>query len=753
MLARIGTASIKDAATLAALSLLARSEELPRLLSLPSAGRIEERAQQRKQSTGEAPKFRPSGDGPLLDAEASLLAFNERVLALAEDTSVPLLERVRYLAIVSSNLDEFFSVRVGGVKFGGGDGADESGDSRPADARLAPIGRQVRAMLVRQHVCAEACLRALAERDVRVRGASEWSDAEREQMRAYFRSTVFPYLTPRAITQTPGHSLPTIPDRGLCLAVLLREGGPEGPLHLAELSLPDALPRFVRLGDGTDFTPLEDVVRQALPLMYPGRRVERAHLFRVTRYADLGVDEQRAGNLAQAVEERTLLRRHQPIIRIEVEQGMPNATRELLLRELALEPGTRSGSLGASDIYEIPGLMALDTLRELADLPVADLSFAPMRPRRVFADDQRLWEILRERDVLLHHPYDDFATSVVRFFNEAADDPDVAAIKVALYRAGERSPIVDALRRAATSGKDVSVFVELKARFDEERNVRWTRQLQAAGVHVVSGLPGYKNHSKIALVVRREEFGPTRYAHIGTGNYNAGTARVYTDLGLLTAREAVCDDVSDLFNTLTGSSVPADVAYRECLVAPNVLLPALIARIEREAEHARAGRGGRIRMKINGVSDREVVQALYRAAQVGVTIDLVVRGICTLAPGLPGLSDRIRVVSLLGRFLEHARIYTFGNAGEPEYFIGSADLRPRNLRRRVEVLVPIRASDDRARLDRILDTELRDPSAWTLKSDGSYTRREAPAGNGEVIAQEFFAAEAAAAAAHEDAAV
>ncbi len=752
MLARIGTPSIKDAVTLAALALLARSEQLPRLVSLPSAGRIEERAQQRKQSTGEAPKALPIGDGPLLDAETSLLAFNERVLALAEDASVPLLERVRYLAILSSNLDEFFSVRVGGVKFGGGDGADESLDARPADTRLVPIARQVRALLVRQNTCAEACLRALAERDIRVRGANEWSDAEREQLRAYFRSTVFPYLTPRAITQTPGHSLPTVPDRGLSIAVLLREGGPEGPLHLAELSLPDALPRFVRLGDSTAFAPLEDIVRQALPLMYPGRRVERAHLFRVTRYADLGVDEQRAGNLAQAVEERTHLRRHQPIVRIEVEQGMPNATRELLLRELELEPGMRPGTLGANDIFEIAGLMDLDALRELADLPVADLSFAPMRPHRVFAEDQPFWETLRERDVLLHHPYDDFATSVVRFFNEAADDPDVAAIKVALYRAGERSPIVDALRRAATNGKDVSVFVELKARFDEERNVRWTRQLQAAGVHVVSGLPGFKNHSKIALVVRRDGAGggPRRYAHIGTGNYNAGTARVYTDLGVLTAREPVCDDVSDLFNTLTGSSVPADVAYRECLVAPNVLLPGILARIEREAQHARDGRAGRIRMKVNGVSDRDVVQALYRAAQDGVEIELVVRGICTLAPGLPGVSDRIRVVSLLGRFLEHARIYTFGNAGEPEYFIGSADLRPRNLRRRVEVLVPIRAHDDRARLDRILDTELRDPSAWTLKPDGSYARRAAPVAEGELIAQELFAAEAAA---HEDAAV
>ncbi|MGH7711539.1 MAG: polyphosphate kinase 1, partial [Gemmatimonadaceae bacterium] len=583
LLARIGTPEIKDAGTLAALALLAKSDLLPRLVSLPSAGRIEERAQKRRQTTGESPAS-PLGDAPLLDADASLLAFNERVLALAEDASVPLLERVRYLAIVASNLDEFFSVRVGGLKFAGRDVEGDSDESRSADARIAPVARQVRALLARQYACAAECLGALATHGIRVRLPGELSDAEREDLRTYFRSTLFPYLTPRAITATPGHSLPIVADRGLCFAVVLREGAPDGPLHLAELAVPPTLPRFVRLGEGgtgTDFVPLEEVIRQALPLMYPGRRVEHAHLFRVTRYADLGVDEERAGNLMQAVEERTQQRRHQPVVRIELEQAMPNAARALLLRELELEPGARPGSLGANDVFDIPGLMDLDALRELADLPRPELSFPPTRPRRALAEDQPLWETLRDRDVLLHHPYDDFATSVVRFFNEAADDPDVAAIKVALYRAGERSPIVDALRRAVAAGKDVTVFVELKARFDEERNVRWTKQLQAAGVHVVSGLPGYKNHSKIALVVRREDAGPHRYAHIGTGNYNAGTARVYTDLGVLTAREQTCDDVSDLFNTLTGSSVPADVAYRECLVAPNALLPGLLARINR----------------------------------------------------------------------------------------------------------------------------------------------------------------------------
>ena len=371
--------------------------------------------------------------------------------------------------------------------------------------------------------------------------------------------------------------------------------------------------------------------------------------------------------------------------------------------------------------------MDLGALRQLAGLPMPTLRFPPFQPNVVLEAHPSLWETLRERDVLVHHPYDDFSTTVQRFFEEAADDPDVAVMKVALYRAGERSPIIDALLRAAAAGKDVTVFVEVKARFDEHRNVRWAKRLEAAGVHVVHGVLGVKNHAKVALVIRREGSVPRRYVHIGTGNYNADTARVYTDLGLLTAREELCADVNDLFNALTGSSVPTVHAYRDCLVAPTGLLPGLLRRIERETEHARSGRGGHIRIKVNGLSDREVVQALYRASQAGVEIDLVVRGICTLCPGVPGTSDRIRVVSLLGRFLEHARIFHFANGDEPEYFIGSADLRPRNLRRRVEVLAPVRDTNLRARLDEILDLELEDPSAWELRPDGTYARRHTAA--------------------------
>ena len=684
------------------------------------------------------------GDGPLLDSDASLLAFNARVLALAEDDSVPLLERLRYLAIVASNMDEFFSVQVGSLKYEGKDAVDESTGQYPVDQRMAAVARQVRGLIVRQHACETTCLRLLEGQGIRVRISGDLTNPEREHLHAYFRSTIFPYLTPRAITATPGHSLPIVADRVLSFAVGLREAQSSGQLHLAELAVPVALPRFVSLPGGTDYVPLEDVIRRALPLVYPGRRVEHAHLFRVTRFADLGVDEQRAGNLTQAIDEHAQRRRHQPVVRIEVEQGMPVPLRDLLLRELQLEPGARPGGLGAGDVYEIPGLLDLEGLRQLADLPMPALTFPPFRPRQAVTAGQSLWDTIREQDVLLHHPYDDFSTSVARFFNDAADDPDVPSIKVTLYRAGERSPIVDALRRAASAGKDVTVFVELKARFDEQRNVRWTRQLEASGAHVVQGLPGYKNHSKVGLVVRKEGDRLRRYVHVGTGNYNAGTARVYTDLGLFTCRDEICDDVTDLFNTLTGSSVPTNVAYRECLVAPHALLPALLERIDREAQHARAGRGGRIRMKLNGLSDKDVVQALYRAATAGVDIDLLVRSLCTLRPGLPGVSERIRVVSVLGRFLEHARIYYFGNDGAPQYFIGSADARPRNLRRRVELLAPVHSAPHRARLDEILNIELNDPTAWTLGSDGSYARRGTGSGSNQ-RAQSHCAAEAEAA--------
>ncbi|MFN8571571.1 MAG: polyphosphate kinase 1 [Gemmatimonadaceae bacterium] len=735
MLARIGSTEITDPATLAGLTALAKSPILRQLVSRPSADGVEARRHERE---APAAKWKGEGNIPRLNAEESLIAFNARVLALAEDPTVPLLERLRFLAIVSSNMDEFFAVQAGGLKYAGGDSGDESDATRSADSRLANAAHHARLLTDRQYQSASRCLDELPAAGIRVRAMHEVTGAQREHLNTYFRSVVLPYLTPRAITATPGHSLPVVADRALCFAVALREGS-DGPLHLAELTVPAALPRFVALPDSSEFVLLEDVIRQELSRVYPGRRVIEAALFRVTRFADLGVDEGRAGDLRQAVQEHAERRRHQPIVRIEVARDMSASVRTLLLRELLLEPGVGTGSLTTTDLYDVPGLMDLEALKQLADLPLPALSFPPARPSSPFSAIPSLWDAIRERDLLVHHPYEDFSSTVVRFFNDAADDPDVPVIKATLYRSGERSAIVDALRRAAAAGKDVTVFVELKARFDESRNVLWTRRLESDGVHVVQGLPGYKNHAKVALVMRRESGQPQRYVHVGTGNYNAGTARVYTDLGMFTARPDICDDITDLFNTLTGSSAPTAVEYRECLVAPHGLRPGLLSRITRETAHAKAGREGRIRMKVNGLSDVEMIEALYRAARAGVFIDLIVRGICTLS--IQGL-ERIRVVSLLGRYLEHARIYMFGNAGDPEYYIGSADLRPRNLRRRVEVLAPVHDAAHQERLARILEVELADPTAWDLTSDGTYIRRgeglSAPGG-----AQQVFAGQSA----------
>lgn len=722
MLARIGSSEISDPPTLAALTTLARSPVLRQLVARPSADGVEARRQERHTP---AAAWTPDEHGPRLNAEESLIAFNARVLALAEDPAVPLLERLRFLAIVSSNMDEFFAVQAGGLKYDGGDAGEESDATRSAQSRLLNAARHARALTERQCQTATRCLAELPGAGIHVRGMNEVTAAQREQLNAYFRSVVLPYLTPRAITATPGHSLPVVADRAMCFAVALREGS-DGPLHLAEMTLPAAVPRFVPLSDRMEFVRVENLIRQELGRVYPGRRVVEAALFRVTRFADLGVDEGRAGDLRQAVQEHAERRRHRPIVRIEVAQEMSGSVRGLLLRELLLEPGVGAGSLTSDDLYDVPGMMDLEGLKQLADLPQPALAFPQVLPAAPFADVSSLWDAIKERDLMVHHPYEDFSSTVVRFFNDAADDPDVPVIKATLYRSGERSAIVDALRRAAAAGKDVTVFVELKARFDEARNVQWTRRLEADGVHVVQGLPGYKNHAKVALVMRQEAGRPQRYVHVGTGNYNAGTARVYTDLGLFTARPEICDDITDLFNTLTGSSSPTAVAYRECLVAPHGLLPGVLSRIAREAAHAKAGREARIRMKVNGLSDVEVIDALYSAAKVGVFIDLVVRGICTLSTSV---SERIRVVSLLGRFLEHARIYTFANDGDPEYFIGSADLRPRNLRRRVEVLAPVHDPVLRQRLDEVLDVELSDPAAWDLTPDGKYVRRGAGLGD------------------------
>lgn len=725
--ARAGHPGLRDATTLGVLAFLASSETFAdlRTVEAPAAP-----------SALAAPPLSLPGDAPAaaadeyLNAELSWLEFNGRLLELAEDPATPLLAQLRFLSIFSSNLDEFFMVRVGGLRQALAEDRDERGDDgMGVTQQLDAIAVRVRELVRRQRACLErVCRPALAAHDIRVLRWEELPLPDRAHLRRHFEEQVFPLLTPHAITRAPGHPFPHIANLRLALGIMVRDAQ-SGRLRFGSLTLPDALPRFVRLPDRPHFVPLEDVVRAHLHEFYPHGTVEAAHCFRVTRAGDLSVDEEAADDLLVAVEEEIKRRPFAGVVRLELERAMPDALRELLRRELRMVGAGRASSPGAEAIYEVDGLLDLGALREIADLEAAELDYAPFRPAVPVPADRSIFAVLRERDVLVHHPYDAFDHSVLRLFSEAADDPDVLGIKLTLYRAGARSPVVDALMRAARLGKEVDVFVELKARFDEARNIDWVRKLEQAGVHVVYGYVRLKTHAKVALVVRREGGAVRRYVHVGTGNYNAATARLYTDLGLLSADDALGAELNDLFNELTGSSEPPRKPGDRLVVAPNFMLGRFHELIEREAEHARAGRGGRLRVKVNGLADRKLVRALYHASQAGVEVELLVRGICTLRPGVPGLSERIRVVCVMGRFLEHARIVHFRNAGADEYYIGSADWRPRNLRRRVEVAARVSDPAACARLDRVLETELADPTGWALGADGLY-RRRGPGGAG-----------------------
>ncbi len=746
IIARVGSPVLRDPATLAALAVAARSELVPEWSAapldtgeqpVPVAGR-------RGGTTDETSRLtlselrvpalpdksldaaRPAAD-QFINALLSSLEFNARVLALAEDPRTPLAARLRFLAIFTTNLDQFFMVEVGALQHqvaAAPEARDRSPDGLTAAEQLDAIAIRVHPLVARQYRCYQTVAAAAAAEGTPIRAWRDLSATEREAIERRFVTEVAPLLTPKALTRAPGHPFPHLADRRLSLAVVLRDSA-GGPAHYACVELPPSVARFVVLEGHGGVVPLEAVVRARLPGLFPGRDVLDAYAFRVTRTGDIQLDELGTASFAQAVAEEVRRRPWGPVVRIEVERAMPPGLRELLQRELRFEESDLLSALGPSDVYEAEDLMDLGALGQLAG-PVAApaLDYPPLVPQDPFSGHRSIMTTLDRGDVLVHHPYDSFTATLERFIAEAADDPDVAAIKLTLYRPGGPSPIGDALRRAAARGADVSVFVELKARFDEELNIGWAQSLEAAGIHVITGLATLKIHAKIALVVRRAGAGSRtrRYAHVGSGNYNADTARLYTDVGLFTADERITEDLHALFNELTGSSRPPQAAFRRLLVAPTNMLDQLLALIAREGEHARAGRGGRIRAKLNGLADCTVIGALYRASQAGVEVELVVRGICMLRPGVPGLSERIRVVSVLGRFLEHCRIYHFANGGEPEYYVGSADWRPRNLRRRVEVVTPVDDPGARARLDAILERDLGDPEAWSLESDGSYTR-------------------------------
>jgi polyphosphate kinase len=674
-----------------------------------------------------------------LNRELSWLDFNARVLAQADVPSTPLLERAKFLAIYSQNLDELFQVRVAGLKDQVAAGLGVSTpDGLTPDEQLAAIRERVIDLTAHQErIFLDEIVPALAEAGIRL---SDWDTLDADDsayLLGVFEREVFPVLTPLAVD--PGHPFPYISTLSLNLAVHVRDPV-VGERRFARVKVPNLLPRFVVLPDGQRYVPLEQVIAHHLGALFPGMDIVSHHPFRVTRNADLTLEEEEADDLLAAVEVELRRRRFGRAVRLEVMRGIDRETLALLQRELDVDD---------DDVYETIAPLDLGGLWDVWSLPRPDLKDEPARrvtePHLAAAEETgEIFDAIRGGDILLHHPYDSFRTSVTAFVQAAASDPNVLAIKQTLYRTSSDSPIVQALIHAAAEGKQVAALVELKARFDEQANVEWARALEEAGVHVVYGLVGLKTHAKTSLVVRHEPDGIRRYCHIGTGNYNERTARTYEDLGLLTCDPAIGADLSQLFNYLTGFA--RQERYRKLLVAPGALRPRLIELIEREAiQHHEGGPGGRIVLKMNSLVDVELIDALYAASQAGVEIDLIVRGICCLRPGVPGLSEHIRVRSIIGRYLEHSRIYQFANGGgpgQPTYLIGSADLMPRNLDRRVEALVPIEDPQLQARLQQIIDLNLADDElAWELLPDGSWQKVPTTLGVSTHAALERAAAE------------
>jgi polyphosphate kinase len=647
-----------------------------------------------------------------LDREESWLRFNERVLDLAQDTELPLLERVRFLAIFASNLDEFFMVRVAGLarRMATGIALQTASGQQPREV-LARTSEVAHELMIRHAACFhDDILPALAKEGVEILRWEELADEEKEELNRLFRRRIYPVLTPLVVD--PAHPFPYISGLSLNLAVLVRDPETEETLF-ARVKVPPLLPRFLEASPSR-FVPLEDVIAENLPQLFTGTEIIEHHAFRVTRNQDLEVDEDIAENLLQALERELLRRRFGPVVRLEVEESITPEVLDLLTTELGLSDNA---------VYRMPGPLDLGGLYAIADLDRSELKYPPFVPSEAaLPHDTNIFATLRDHDVLVHHPYDSFTTSVERLIEDAAADSQVLAIKQTLYRTSGDSPIIDALIDAAEAGKQVVVVVEIKARFDERANITWARKLEQAGCHVVYGFVGLKTHCKLALVVREESDGSLRrYCHLGTGNYNPKTARIYEDYGLLTADPQVGEDVTDLFNHLTGYT--RDTEYKRLLVAPDSLRGGLVSRIERETENQLAGLPAQIRFKCNALVDEVIIDALYRASQAGVPVDVWVRGICALRPGVPGLSETIQVRSILGRFLEHSRVYAFENGGEPEVWIGSADLMHRNLDRRVETLVRVRDAGHCADLLGRFDLAMgMDTQCWLLDESGRWTR-------------------------------
>jgi polyphosphate kinase len=679
--------------------------------------------------------------GLYFNRELSWIEFNRRVLEEARDPRQPLMERIKFLAIFSSNLDEFYMIRVSGLK----DQVTAGVTNTPPDGltpreQLAAIRAEVLPMMQEQGQCFHGTMMpALGEAGIHVLSHEQLCAEERDSLREYFGAEILPVLTPLAFD--PGRPFPHISNLSLNLAVTVR--GPRGATHFARVKVPTSLPRLVQLdrdcrprAEGTRFVWLEDVIAANLGLLFPGYEVLEAYTFRVIRDADIEIQEDEASDLLETIEQGLRQRRFGPVVRLTVDAEMPQRMVNLLMENL---------EVGPEDIYPLRPPLGMSDLISMIALNRPDLKDPPFVPAvppvlRDLHSAGDIFAAIRQQDILLHHPYDSFVP-VLDLIKAAAIDPDVLAIKQTLYRVGNNAPVVRSLLEAQRNGKQVAVLVELKARFDEESNIGWARALEAEGVHVVYGLVGLKTHSKVTLVVRREPGGLNRYLHLATGNYNSVTAGIYTDLGLLTCDPEMAEDATELFNTLTGYSTQRN--YRNLLVAPGTMRQRVEALIEREIDHARAGRGGRMIFKMNSLVDDRLIRALYRASQVGAQIDLIVRGICCLRPGLPGVSENIRVISIVGRFLEHSRIYYFENAGQPEAYLGSADLMPRNLDRRVEILFPVKDSRIRDYLrDAVLAVELSQENmrARVLHADGSYLRRRPAPGEKVVDSQAWLLA-------------
>jgi len=667
-----------------------------------------------------------------INRELSWLEFNSRVLHEAIDDRNPLLERLKFLAIFNTNLDEFYMVRVAGLRRQVAAGVHHiPPDGMSPSEQLAAITARVNDLMRAQRTLLyDTLLPALGTHGVSLVTIEDLTAKEWQTVDEFFEAQVFPVLTPLAVD--PGHPFPYISNLSLSLAVQIHDPVTKA-VRFARVKVPKSLPRWIPFGRGNAFIPLEQVIGANLGSLFPGMDIQGFNAFRVTRYSDLELSHSEDDdNLLSLIEEQVFQRRFAEVVRIEVESGMPESLRQLLMEELREDQPAEMRPLADPELVETGPLLDLGDLMSLASLEVPELRdppFVPATPPELKDPTRSVFDVLKEKDVMVHHPFDSFNTSVEQFLLTAATDDNVLAIKMTLYRTSGDTGVVRALTEAAQRGKQVAVLIELQARFDEANNITWARTLEDYGVHVAYGLPGLKTHAKTTLVVRRETDGIKRYAHIGSGNYNSKTARIYTDIGLLTSSPSIGADLTDLFNALTGFS--RQRLYRKLLVAPPNMRFRFLEMIGREAANAREGKPARIIAKMNAVVDAEIIEALYAASQAGVEIDLIVRGICCLRPGVPGVSDRIRVVSIVGRFLEHSRLFYFANGGDDQFYFGSADWMPRNLDRRVEAVAPVDDVALHPRLHALLSTCLADNrQAWDLAADGTYTQR---APNGEPV--------------------